>query len=50
MNTSELEEILKKFVCMKNTFGGVYPSNLLPLQVKQYPQCFVANVDTSERL
>ena len=36
MNTSELEEILKKIECSKNTFGGVYPSDLVP------------NLDTSE--
>ena len=47
MNTSKLEEILKKIECIKNTFGGVYPSNLLPLEVKQYPQSFEANVDAS---
>ena len=49
MNTSELEEILKKIDCTKNTFGGVYPSDLLHSEVKQYPQSFVANVDTSEK-
>ena len=49
MNTSELKEILKKIDCTKNTFSGVYPSDLLPLGVKQYPQSFVANVDTSEK-
>ena len=48
MNTSELEEIPKKIECTKNTFGGVYPSHLLPFEMKQYPQSFVANVDTSE--
>ena len=30
MNTSEFEEILNEFTCTKNTFGGVYPSDLLP--------------------
>ena len=49
MNTSELEEILKKVDGTKNTFGGVCRSDLLPLEVKQYPQTFVANVDTSEK-
>ena len=49
MNTSELEEILKKIDHTKNTFGSVYPSELLPLEVKQYPQSFVANFDTSEK-
>ena len=49
MNTSELEEILKKIDCTKNTSGGVYPSDLLPLEVKQYPQSLAANVDTSEK-
>ena len=49
MNTSELEEILKKIYCTKNTFGSVYPSDWLPLDVKQYPESFVANVDTSEK-
>ena len=48
MNTSELEQVLEKIDCTKNPFGGVYPSDLLPLEVKQYPQSFVANVDTSE--
>ena len=47
--TSELEEILKKIDCTKNTFGGVCPSDLLLLEVKKYPQSFVANVDTSEK-
>ena len=41
MNTSELEEILKKIDCTKDTFGGVYPSDLLHLEMKQYPQSFV---------
>ena len=49
MNTSELEEILKKIDFTKNAFGGVYPSDLLPLEVTQYPQFFVANVATSEK-
>ena len=49
MNTSELEEILKKIDCAKNMFGGVYPSDFLPLEVKQCPQSFAANVDTSEK-
>ena len=49
MNTSELEKILKKKNCTNNTFGGVYPRDLLPLEVKQCPQSFVANVDTSEK-
>ena len=49
MNTSELEEILKKINCTRNTFVGAYPSDLLPLEVKQYQQSFVANVDTSEK-
>ena len=49
MNASELEEILKKIVCINSTFGDVYPSDLLPLEVKQYPQFFVANVHTSEK-
>ena len=48
MNTSELEEILKKIDCTKNTFGGVYSSDSLPLEVNQYPQSFVENVDISE--
>ena len=50
MNASEIEEILKKIDSTKNTFGGVYPSDLLPLEVKRYPEFFVANVDTSEKL
>ena len=49
MNTSELEEILKKINCTKNTFDGVHPGDLVPLKVKQYPQSFVANVDTSQK-
>ena len=49
MNTSALEEILKKKGCTRNTFGCVYPSDLLFLGVKQYPQSFVANVYTSEK-
>ena len=49
INTPELEELLKKIDCSKYTFGGVYPSDLLPLEVKRYPQFFVANVDTSEK-
>ena len=49
MDTSELAEILKKIDCTKNTFGEVYPSALLPLEVKQFPQSFVANVDTNEK-
>ena len=49
MNTSDLEGTLKKIDCTKKKFGGVYPSDLLPLEVKQYPQPFVANVDTSEK-
>ena len=49
MNTCGLEEILKKMDCFKNTFGGVYASDLFPLEVKQYPQFFVGNVDTSEK-
>ena len=28
----------------------MYPSGLLPLEVKRYPQSFVANGDTSEKL
>ena len=28
---------------------GVYPSNLFPLEVKQCPQSFIANVDISEK-
>ena len=47
MNTSDLEEVLTKIDCTKNTFRGVYPS--LPLEVKQYLQSFVANDDTSEK-
>ena len=50
MNTSEPAKILKKINCTKNTFGGVYPSNLLPLEVKPSPESFVANVNTSEKL
>ena len=49
MNTSELEEILKKIDSTKKIFGGVYASDLLPLEVKQYPQSFVVDVDTSEK-
>ena len=49
MNTSELEEILKKIDCTENTFGGVYASDILPLEVKHYPQSFVVNLDTSEK-
>ena len=49
MNTLELEEVLKKINCTKNKFGAVYPSDLLPLEVKQYPQFFAANFDTSEK-
>ena len=49
MNTSQLEEILKKVNSTKNTFGGVYLSDLLPLKVKRYLQSFVANVDTNEK-
>ena len=41
MNTSELEEILMKIDCTKITFGGVYPNDLLPLDMKQHPQSFV---------
>ena len=48
MNIFELEEVLMKIDCTKNTFGSVYPSDLLPL-LKKYPQSFVANVDTSEK-
>ena len=48
MSTSELEEIPKKIGFTKNTFDDVYLSDLLLLEVKQYPQSFVANVDTSE--
>ena len=47
MNTFELEEILKEIDCTKNTFG-VYLSDLLCLEMKQYPQSFVANVDISK--
>ena len=50
MSTSELEKILKKINCSKNTFDGVYPNDLLPLEVKQCPQSLVANVDASEKL
>ena len=49
MNTSELEGTLKKIDCNNNTSGGVYPSDLLPLEVKQYPQPFVANVDINAK-
>ena len=49
MDTSDIEEILKKIDRTKNTFGGVYPSHLLPLKVKQHAQSFVANVDTSKK-
>ena len=49
MNISELEEILKKINCTRNTFDGMYPSDLLPLEVKQYPRSFVGNVDISEK-
>ena len=49
MNASELEEILKKINWTKDIFGGVYPSDLSPLEVKQYPQSSAANVDTGEK-
>ena len=49
MNTSELEEILKKIDCIRNTFGSVYPGELLHLEVKQYSQSFLANADTSKK-
>ena len=49
MNTAELEEILKKLIVQKSTCGRVYPSDVLPLEVKQYPQSFAANVDSSEK-
>ena len=49
MNASEFEEIPKKIDCTKNIFGSVYSSDLLPLEVKQYPQFFVANADNSEK-
>ena len=49
MSTSELEEIPKKIDFTKNTFDGVYLSDLLLLEVKQYPQSFLANVDTGKK-
>ena len=48
MNTSELEEILKKIDCTKNTFDGVNRSDLLTLEVKQYSQSLVENVENVE--
>ena len=45
MNTSQLKSILSKNCCTKSSFGGVYPSDLLPKVVQDYPQSFVANVD-----
>ena len=50
MKTFELEEILKKIECTKKTIGGVYLATVLPLEVKEYSQYFMAHVDTSKNL
>ena len=50
MNTSEFEEIPKKIDCTKNTLVVFIQVTCYPcMEVKQYPQSFVANVDTSEK-
>ena len=47
MNTLEVKSILSKNCRTKSSFGGVYPSDVLPKTVKEFPQSFVANVDPS---
>ena len=50
MNASELEEILNKTDCVKNSFGGIHPlSDLLTLELKQYPRYYITNVKTNEK-
>ena len=49
MNTQELIEILSKNCYTKSSFQGVYPSDLLPAVVKDFPASFVANVDSSSQ-
>ena len=49
MNTQELREILSKNAYTKSGFGGVYPSDLLPATLKEFPTSIVANVDSSTK-
>lgn len=47
MNTIQIHKILSRDKFTKRYFLGVYASNHLPHTIKNYPSCFVANVDSS---
>ena len=45
MNTLALDKILSSDTFVRDVFGGVFPSDKLPHEVKNYPKAYVANVD-----
>ena len=51
MNSPNLERILNSIVDpTKCTVLGVFPSDLMPDHMQQYPNCFIANTDPSSML
>ena len=47
MYQQQLTSILKKDKFTKTVFQGVYPVDLLPKSVNQFPAAFIANTDES---
>lgn len=49
MDTQQITHILSSHVKTKNAFLGVFPSDQLPQNIPNFPACFVANTDTSNK-
>ena len=47
MNSRQLAAVMYADRFTKDLFQGVFPSDVLPISIKQYPACFIANVDKS---
>lgn len=49
MNSQQIKDILSHNKYTKKYFLDVFPSDMLPNTIKQYPCCFVCNVDSSDQ-
>lgn len=45
MNSTQLHRILSTNVHTQKNFLGVFASDQLPIRIRRYPVCFIANVD-----
>ena len=49
MNTLQLKEAVEQDKSAQQQFRGVFPSDLLPEEVTEYPSVYIANVDPSSK-